>query len=178
MGEVGLDYYWRPGYHEVPVEVQQESFRLMLRLARETDLAVVVHNREAHADTLRILREAPGVSVVMHAFSGDEEYARECLTLGALLSIAGPVTYPGAAALRGAVAATPMDSLVLETDAPFLPPQPWRGRPSRPAMVVETARRVAEIKGTSLEELARVSSATAAKAFRFSPTSGAGMGDC
>ncbi len=169
VGEIGLDYYWRPGYHEVPVEVQKESFRRMLSLARDTGLPAVVHNREAHVDTLDVLREFPAVVAVMHAFSGDAAFAAECLELGVTISVAGPVTYPSAAPLREALSTVPLERLVVETDAPFLPPQPWRGKPSRPAMVAETARRLAEVKGVTIEALAEATSATAARVYRMPP---------
>lgn len=167
VGEIGLDYYWRPGYHEVPAEVQKESFRLMLRLASELDLPVVVHDREAHADCLELIREVPGTRGVMHAFSGDEAFAQACVAAGMRLSIAGPVTYPSAAGLRAAVAAAPVEALLVETDAPFLPPQSHRGKPNRPALVRETARRVAEVKGLSESEFAARCTATAREVFRL-----------
>ena len=167
IGEVGLDYYWRPGYHEVPPETQKTSFRRMLDLARATGLAAVVHNRDAHADTLQVLEDYADVQVVMHAFSGDADYARECVARGLVLSIAGPVTYPSANSLREAVAATPVDRLVVETDAPFLPPQPWRGKPNRPHMMVVTATRVADLVGVSLGELAAASNRNADRVYRF-----------
>ena len=167
VGEIGLDYYWRPGYHEVPPEVQKTSFRLMLELARSTGLAAVVHNREAHADTLVVLDDFTDVQVVMHAFSGDTRYAQECVARGVVLSVAGPVTYPSAAALREAVAAVPLDHLMVETDAPFLPPQPWRGKPNRPHMMVVTANRVADLQGVALADFAEVSTRTADRVYRF-----------
>ncbi|HEV3232198.1 MAG TPA: TatD family hydrolase, partial [Candidatus Dormibacteraeota bacterium] len=145
---------WRPGYHEVPVEVQKQSFRRMCSLAVEAGLPVIVHDREAHEDCLAILAEFPGLRGAMHAFSGDAALARRCLDLGLHVSVAGPVTYPNAAGLREALAEVPLERLLVETDAPFLPPQPWRGRPNRPAYVVETARRLAEVKGVALAELA------------------------
>ncbi len=141
----------------------------MLSLARDPGLAAVVHNRDAHADTLEVLRGFPTVAVVMHAFSGDEVFAADCLELGVTISVAGPVTYPSAASLRQALSTVPLDRLVIETDAPFLPPQPWRGKSSRPAMVAETARRLAELKGVTIEELAEATSATAARVYRMPP---------
>ncbi len=169
VGEIGLDFYWRPGYHEVPIEVQKEGFRRMMSLARDSGLPAVVHNREAHADTLEVLREFPTVNVVMHAFSGDAGFAAECLGLGVTISVAGPVTYPSAASLREALSTVPLERLVVETDAPFLPPQPWRGKPSRPAMVAETARRLAELKHVTVEALAEATSATVARVYRMPP---------
>jgi len=167
IGEVGLDYHWREGYHEVPPEVQGESFRLMLELARQADLPVVVHSRDAHRQTLEALEDFADLQVVMHAFSGDAVYARECVSRGIVLSVAGPVTYPSAGALREAVEAVPPDRLLVETDAPFLPPQPWRGKPNRPHMMVETAATVARIKGLSLDEFAAISTRNADRVYRF-----------
>jgi TatD DNase family protein len=165
VGEIGLDYHWRAGYHEVAQEVQQESFRVMLRLAIELDLPVVVHNREAHQDTLALLREVPGIRGSMHAFSGDAAFAAECTAAGMHISVAGPVTYPNARVLREALRVVPLERLLVETDAPFLPPQPWRGEPSRPAMVVETARVVAELKGLPAGRFAGASSHNAVDLF-------------
>jgi TatD DNase family protein len=169
IGEIGLDYFWRPGYHEVPAEVQKESFRKMLSLARDTGLVAVVHNREAHADTLDVLDDFTDVPVVMHAFSGDVAFAAECLQRDITISVAGPVTYPSAHALRLALMEIPLDRLVLETDAPFLPPQPWRGHRSRPAMVAETAKKLAEIKRVTVEELSLATSANVARVYRMPP---------
>lgn len=167
VGEVGLDYHWRLGYHEVRVEVQKESFTRMLELARQAQLPAVVHCREAHGDMLQLLEAFADVPIVMHAFSGDVEFTAACVERGIFMSVAGPVTYPSAGGLREALATAPLELLLVETDAPFLPPQPWRGKPSRPAMVVETARRLAELKGVTVEELAAVTSANADQAFRF-----------
>ncbi|MGI8609585.1 MAG: TatD family hydrolase [Candidatus Dormibacteria bacterium] len=167
IGEVGLDYHWREGYHEVPPEVQKESFRRMLQLARKAGLPVVVHSRDAHQDTLDRLEDFADVQVVMHAFSGDADYALECVSRGIILSIAGPVTYPSAGPLRAAVEAVPADTLIVETDAPFLPPQPWRGKPNRPHMMVETANAVAQLKGLSIEDFAALSTRTTDRVFRF-----------
>jgi TatD DNase family protein len=167
IGEIGLDYYWRPGYHEVPVEVQKESFRRMLSLARDAGLVAVVHNREAHADTLQILDDFAGTPVVMHAFSGDVAFTLECLKRNVTISVAGPITYPSAGALRQALMEVPVDRLVLETDAPFLPPQPWRGKSARPVMVVETAKKLAEVKDMNLEDLVLATSANAVRVYRM-----------
>jgi len=129
----------------------------------------VVHNREAHADTLTMLRQFTDVPVVMHAFSGDGAFASACIQLGVTISVAGPVTYPGAGILRDALTVVPLDRLVVETDAPFLPPQPWRGKPSRPEMVLETARKLAEVKNISFEELALATSANTVRVYRMPP---------
>jgi TatD DNase family protein len=174
IGEIGLDYYWRPGYHEVAAEVQQESLRLMLRLALELDLPVVIHDRDAHEDTLTLIREVAGIRGTMHAFSGDRDFALACVETGMHISVAGPVTYPSAQPLRDAVAAVPAERLLVETDSPFLPPQPWRGKPNQPAYVVETARKVAELKGMTLEDFALTSSSNASRLFGLPPQNPAG----
>jgi TatD DNase family protein len=172
IGEIGLDYHWRPGYHEVPVEVQKQGFRRMLELARSVDLPVVVHNREAHADTMAMLRDFMDVPAVMHAFSGDTSFAAECAEMGVTVSVAGPVTYPNAAVLRDALTVVPLRQLVVETDAPFLPPQPWRGKPCRPAMVTETARALAEIKGVLPDEIVSQTRANVERIFHIPSASG------
>ncbi|MFY9614698.1 MAG: TatD family hydrolase [Candidatus Dormiibacterota bacterium] len=169
IGEIGLDYYWRPGYHEVPVEVQKQGFRQLLELARKTGLPVAVHNREAHADTLEVLKDFEAVPVVMHAFSGDQEFAATCVARGYMVSVAGPITYPSAGVLRNALQVVPLDHLVVETDAPFLPPQPWRGKASRPAMVSETARALAELKGVRQSELTAQLRANVSRVFGIGP---------
>ncbi|MFN2464509.1 MAG: TatD family hydrolase [Candidatus Dormibacteria bacterium] len=167
IGEIGLDYFWRPGYHEVPAGTQKVGFRRMLDLARLCGLPAVVHNREAHADTLEVLDDYSDVRVVMHAFSGDVAFASECVRRGVVLSVAGPITYPSAGTLREAVATVAPENLVVETDAPFLPPQPWRGKPNRPHMMVVTATRVAELIGVSLVEFTSMSTRTAERVYRF-----------
>jgi TatD DNase family protein len=172
IGEIGLDYYWRPGYHEVPPEVQQEAFRRMLRLARQLRLPVVVHNRDADNDVLRLLREVPEVGGTLHAFSSGVDFALECVTAGFCISIGGAMTYPRSDAIRAAAAAVPQDRLLLETDAPFLPPQPWRGKPNRPALMVETARRLAELRGVTLRQLAAETSENASRLFGLTGETG------
>src|SRR5205823_4419527 len=137
-------------------EVQERAFRAQLALARRVEKPVLVHCRDAHEDTLAILAEA-GVGEtggIMHCFSGDTTIARRCLDLGLLISLAGPVTYPKARALPDVAKAVPADRLVVETDCPYLPPQPYRGERNEPAYLAITAPRVAELRGEPLECLA------------------------
>lgn len=154
IGEIGLDY----AGDDVSREVQQQAFRDQLRLAIRHGLPVLIHCRRAFQDLLRILREegAERVGGVMHAFSGSPEIAAECIGLGFLISIAGTVTYGNAVRPIEVVRRIPLDHLVLETDAPDMTPEPYRGRPNEPAFLVETARKVAEIKGVPLGEVAAV----------------------
>ena len=152
-GEIGLDYH----YNHSPRDVQRREFRRQIRLARELDLPVCIHSREAHDDVLAILDEEKAVDtgVVMHCFSGDEEVARRSLELGCYLSFAGPVTFTNARILPAVVPFVPNNRLLIETDAPYLSPHPWRGREHRnePARVAVIAARLAELRGISVEEV-------------------------
>lgn len=167
VGETGLDYYRNLS----PREAQLAVFRRQLALARELRRPVVIHCREAHADVLSVLREerAGEVGGIMHCFSGDADYARTCLDLGFLISIAGPVTYPNARRLPEVVRAVPLDRLVVETDCPFLPPQPYRGQRNEPAWMVHTAEQVAFLLGVSREELAPRLTENARRLLRLPP---------
>jgi TatD DNase family protein len=155
-GEIGLDYY----YDHSPRDVQRREFRRQIRMAREVDLPVCIHSRDAHDDVLTILDEekAIDVGVVMHCFSGDEEVARRSLDLGFYISFAGPVTFTNARQLPAIVPLVPDDRLLIETDAPYLSPHPWRGREHRnePARVAIIAARVAELKGINTEAVGQL----------------------
>jgi len=145
IGEIGLDYYRNLS----PREAQIRVLRAQLALAREVRKPVLLHCREAHADLLAALA-ADGVSEaggIMHCFSGDLAVAERCLGLGLRISLAGPVTYPNARRLAEVVRALGLTALVLETDCPYLPPQPWRGQRNEPAYLAATAARVAELCG-------------------------------
>ena len=165
-GEIGLDYH----YQHSPPEVQRREFRRQIRLARELDLPLCIHSREAHDDVLTILEEemARDVGVVMHCFSGDEGVARRCLDLGFYISFAGPVTFQNARQLPAVVPLVPNDRLLIETDAPYLSPHPWRGREHRnePARVAVIAARVAELKGIDVEELGQAATRNFRTLFR------------
>ncbi|MEO3750414.1 TatD family hydrolase [Streptomyces sp. B6B3] len=163
VGETGLDYF-RTGPEGVAV--QQRSFREHIRIAKELDKALVIHDREAHADVLRILTEegAPR-RTVFHCFSGDAAMAEVCAAAGYFMSFAGNVTFASAQPLRDALAAAPPELLLVETDAPFLTPAPWRGRPNAPYLIPVTLRAMAEVKGLPEDELARHVAANTARAF-------------
>lgn len=158
IGETGLDYY-RTGPDGVAA--QQESFRRHIAMAKELDLVLQIHDRDAHDDVLRILAEegAPG-RTVMHCFSGDMEMARECVRRGYYLSFAGTVTFRSAKDLRNALAVTPVEHLLVETDAPYLTPTPHRGRANAPYLLPLTVRAMAETLSTSVPELCEALSAT------------------
>ena len=163
VGETGLDHF-RTG--EDGRTAQEESFRRHIDLARRLDKTLVIHDRDAHDDVLRIL-DSEGVPDrwVMHCFSGDAEFARACLDRGAFLSFAGPVTFKNAAPLRNALVVTPIDRVLVETDAPYLTPVPYRGRPNASYLVPHTMRAMAEARGDDLETLCAAVDANTERAF-------------
>jgi TatD DNase family protein len=146
--------------------VQQWWFREHIKIAKRTGKALMIHDREAHADVLRILEEeGPPSRVVFHCFSGDVPMVKQCAEAGYVMSFAGNVTFAGAQPLRDAAAAAPPGLLLAETDAPFLTPVPNRGKPNSPAMTAYTIRCLAEVKGMHLAELCDTITATADRVF-------------
>jgi len=151
IGETGLDYY-RTGADGRPA--QHESFRAHIQLAKKHEKTLVIHDRDAHEDVLAVLDdEGMPERTIMHCFSGDADFARECVSRGAWLSFAGTVTFKNASGLRAALAATPADRILVETDAPFLTPEPHRGKPNASFLIPHTLRRMAEVKGMGVSEL-------------------------
>ena len=168
IGETGLDRYRnaQSGTGEDGMAAQEESFRRHIDLAKRLDKTLVIHDRDAHDDVLRILDEegAPD-RWVMHCFSGDDRFARQCLDRGAHLSFAGTVTFKNAAPIREALAVTPLDRVLVETDAPFLTPTPWRGRPNASYLVPLIVRAMADVRGDDLEALCAAIDSTTETAF-------------
>jgi TatD DNase family protein len=164
VGETGLDFH----YDHSPRPVQEVSFRRSLAAAHGAGKPVVVHVREADEACVRVLREerVPAAGGVIHCFTGDAAAARAYLDLGLHISVAGVVTFRTAEAIRAAVRLVPRDRLLVETDCPFLAPVPFRGKRNEPAYVVETARKVAELWGTSVEEVARATTENVKRLFR------------
>jgi TatD DNase family protein len=156
LGEVGLDYFFRPGYLETPKAVQREVFATMLSLAAELSKPVVIHQRQAQADLLQLLDAGPPVTGILHCFSGDRAFAEEAVARGLYCSFAGNVTFKSAHELQEAARAVPSELLLVETDAPFLAPEPHRGEVSQPAMVRATAQWLAVLRGDCLESLSSV----------------------
>jgi TatD DNase family protein len=157
VGETGLDYYW----DDAPHDLQQEWFRAHIAIAKQAGKPLMIHDRDAHEDILRILAEegAPE-TVIFHCFSGDAELAKRCAEAGYLLSFAGTVTFSNAERLREAAAVTPAGQLLAETDAPFLTPVPNRGRSNSPAQVAHTIRALAAIRQLDVAELCAILEAT------------------
>ena len=153
IGEIGLDYYWK---ENPPREFQQRVFRAQLALARELDLPVIVHDREAHADSLAVVREFPRVRGVFHCFSGSAEMAKELVGLGWMISFTGALTYKNARKAVEAAQAVPLDRIMIETDSPYMAPVPCRGERCHSGLVRHTCQRLAELRGISPEECARI----------------------
>ena len=164
IGEIGLDYH----YLYSPVEVQQQVFRQQLMLAEELNLPVVMHSREAEADTLNILKEIPVKSVgVAHSFTSSFEMARKLVEMGWYLGINGIVTFKNAEDLREVVRWLPLEKMLLETDSPFLAPIPFRGKPNKPAHIPVIAAFIAELLDISLQELAEQTNENAQRLFKL-----------
>jgi TatD DNase family protein len=164
IGEIGLDYHWM----KAPPEDQERFFRAQLALARELGLPVVIHSREAQADTLRILDAAArGQPGIMHSFSGDWDYAAACLEIGFMLSLSGPLTFPKATELHEVGRRAPLEMLLTETDSPYLSPHPHRGKRNEPARVRLVAERLAELRNLPLETLADQVWRNAERIFNF-----------
>jgi TatD DNase family protein len=163
LGEVGLDYH----YDLDPRPLQRARLERQLALARELDLPVVIHVRDAHDDMAAMLAEHRGVPGVIHSFTGGPGEAERYLALGWKLAFNGVLTFPGAAAVRDAATRVPADALLVETDAPFLAPAPHRGKRCEPAFVAETVRALAALRGSAAEEVARVTERNARGLFRL-----------
>ncbi len=163
IGEIGLDFY----RDRSPRDVQETVFRRFLVMAAELSLPVIIHDRDAHERILQILREEKGRGIrgVLHCFSGDLKMARECIDLGFSISIPGTVTFPSNEQLREVVRGVRMDNLLLETDCPYLAPVPYRGKRNEPAHLRITAEKVAELKGLTTEDVARITTRNAESLF-------------
>jgi len=163
IGETGLDYY--KNYSKT--ENQKVLFRYLVKLAKDSGLPLVIHNRQAQDDTLKILNEVMPVKAVVHCFSGDENFLKKCLDLGFFISFTCNITYKKAKDLRTFVKLTPLDRLMLETDAPFLPPEGFRGKRNEPAYVKFLAEEIARIKEVGFEEVARITTDNARRFFNL-----------
>jgi len=161
IGEIGLDYYWDTS----PRDVQERVFREQIRLARRLGKPIIIHNRDATGDVVRILREekAADVGGIMHGFSSSPEIARECMKMNFYISFGGPVTFKNAVQPKESLAAVPLERLLIETDCPYLTPHPFRGKRNEPAHVRLVAEAAAAIKQVTVEEIARITAENARK---------------
>ncbi len=162
VGEIGLDYY----YDNSPRQIQQEAFKQQLELAQEVNLPIIIHSRDAKEDTLKILKEsAKELTGVMHCYAYDLKTANEVIDLGFYLAFGGVITFNNATDLRGVVEEIPLDKILIETDAPYLTPTPYRGKRNESKYVKEVAKKIAEIKDITLEEVAEVTTKNAKELF-------------
>ena len=163
IGEMGLDYHW----DKSPKDIQKEVFRKQIRLAKKVGLPIIIHNREATADIVSILKEegASEVGGIMHCFSGSAETALECIDMNFYISLGGPVTFKNAKKPKEVAAVVPLDRLLIETDCPYLAPHPFRGKRNEPSYVKLVAEQIAEIKQLSLEEVSEATTNNAKKLF-------------
>jgi len=163
IGEIGLDYY----YETIPREIQQRAFRLQLELARELDMPVIVHERNAHDDGMRIVKEFKGVSGVFHCYSGSAEMARQLVDMGWYIGFTGVLTFKNARKAVETAASIPLERIVLETDCSFRAPDPFRGKRNDPGYLYRMAEKLAEIRGISVEEVHRVTTENGKRLYRI-----------
>jgi TatD DNase family protein len=163
IGEIGLDYH----YDNSPREIQKNVFIRQIQYAKESNLPVIIHSREAKKDTLEIIRESGVNKGVLHCFSGDMEMAEKAMAIGFYISIAGPVTFKNAKRTKEIAKAIPDDYLLIETDAPYLTPEPLRGRRNEPSYIVHTAKAIAELRGITLEDISRITTLNAKRLFKI-----------
>lgn len=165
IGETGLDYHW----DKSPKEVQQEVFRKQIQLAKKVGLPIIIHNREATADVLKILKEEDAAEVggVMHCFGGSVETAQESIDMNFMISLGGPVTFKNAKKPKEVAAQIPLQHLLIETDAPYLAPHPYRGKRNEPSYVTLVAEEIARLKDLPVEEVAKITTQNAEKFFKL-----------
>lgn len=163
LGEMGLDYHW----DKSPKEVQKEVFRKQIQLAKKVKLPIIIHNRDATQDIVDILAEenAAEVGGIMHCFSGSVEVAKQCIGMNFLISLGGPVTFKNAKKPKEVAMEIPMERLLIETDCPYLTPHPFRGKRNEPSYVKLVAEEIANLKGISYEEVAKITTENAKSLF-------------
>lgn len=163
IGEIGLDYYWDKTF----VDVQKHVFKTQLEIAKSLNLPVVIHDREAHLDTFEILKDYDMKNVILHCFSGSVEFAQQCVNSGWLLGIGGVVTFKNARKMKDVVKEIPIENLVLETDAPYLTPHPFRGEENTPKYLNLIVKEIANLKDLTLEFVINQTTKNAEKIFNF-----------
>ena len=163
VGEIGLDYY----YETIPRDVQQRAFRLQMELAKELGMPVIVHERNAHEDGMKIVKEFKGVTGVFHCYSGSAEMARQLVNMGWYIGFTGVLTFKNARKAVETAQQIPLDRIVLETDCPFMAPDPFRGKRNDPGYLWRMAEKLAEIRGIGLEEVHRATTENAKRLYRI-----------
>jgi len=163
IGEIGADYY----YETIPREIQLKAFRLQMELAKELDMPVIVHERNAHDDGMKVVKEFKGVTGVFHCYSGSAEMARQLVDMGWYIGFTGVLTFKNARKAVETAERIPLDRIVLETDCPFMAPEPFRGKRNDPGYLLRMAERLAEIRGVSVEEVHAVTTQNAKRLYRI-----------
>lgn len=161
LGEIGLDYHW----DDVPRDVQMIYFRKQMELASKLDVPVIIHDREAHGDCMEVIKDFPNVRGIFHSFSGSPEMATELVKMGWYISFSGPVTYKNAKQPKEACKVVPSDRILIETDAPYLPPVPHRGELNRSTYMYFTALEIANLRGVTIEEIEKITTENAKRIF-------------
>ncbi len=161
IGEIGLDYY----YEDIPREIQKNAFRMQMALAKELNMPVIIHEREAHDDGMRIVKEFPTVTGVFHCYSGSAEMARQLVKLGWYIGFTGVLTFKNARKAVETAASIPLERIVLETDCPFMAPEPYRGKRNDPGYLIKMAEKLAEIRNLSTEEIIAVTTENAKRLY-------------
>ena len=163
IGEIGIDYH----YEDIPREIQLRAFRLQMELAQELGLPVIVHEREAHEDGMAVVREFPDVTGVFHCYSGSAEMARQLVDRGWYIGFTGVLTFKNARKAIETAASIPLDRIVLETDCPYMAPEPFRGKRNDPGYLYRMAEKLAEIRGLSLEEIQTITTENGKRLYRI-----------
>ena len=163
IGEIGLDYH----YEDIPREIQLRAFRMQMELARELDLPVIVHEREAHEDGMNVVRDFPEVTGVFHCYSGSAEMARQLVDKGWYIGFTGVLTFKNARKAVEVAASIPMDRIVIETDCPYMAPDPFRGKRNDPGKIYRMAEKLAQIRGLSVEEVRRITTENGRRLYRI-----------
>lgn len=163
IGEIGLDYY----YETIPRDTQIQSFRMQMELARELNMPVIVHERNAHDDGMRVVKDFKGVTGVFHCYSGSAEMARQLVNMGWYIGFTGVLTFHNARKAVETAESIPLDRIVLETDCPFMAPEPFRGKRNDPGYLYRMAERLAEIRGMDVEEIHAITTENAKRLYRL-----------
>ncbi|MDU1412984.1 MAG: TatD family hydrolase [Clostridium sp.] len=164
IGEIGLDYYWEENPSR---DIQQEVFRRQMKIAERYNLPVIIHDREAHGDTLKIMKEFPKVKGVVHCFSGSVEFAKECLKLGYYIGVTGVVTFKNSKVIKAVVKEVPLDRLLVETDCPYMAPTPNRGKRNQSDYIAFVLKEIATIKDKSIKEMEEITILNTKTLFRI-----------
>ena len=163
IGEIGLDYH----YEDIPREIQLKAFRMQMELARELNLPVIVHERDAHEDGMAVIREFPEVTGVFHCYSGSAEMARQLVNMGWYIGFTGVLTFKNARKAVEVAASIPLDRIVLETDCPYMAPEPFRGKRNDPGKLYRMAEKLAEIRGLTVEEIHNITLENGKRLYRI-----------